>query len=145
MTLTSPRIVAPRGGRLSFQHNVATELAFDGGTLAIKVNRGKFRAVPTRAFRFNPPNLRLATVDEGNTNPLAGRRSWTGSDGGQVVSRWGQTQVNLGKMGIDRGDRIRLRFAFGMDGCGGVTGWYVDNIRVTVCRPSGRSVGRNDD
>jgi hypothetical protein len=47
-------------------------------------------------------------------------------------------------MGIDRGDRIRLRFSFGMDGCGGVFGWYVDNIKVTKCRPAGRSVGRNE-
>ena len=27
-----------------------------------------------------------------------------------------------------------MRFAIGRDGCGGVVGWFVDNIRVTTCK-----------
>ena len=28
---------------------------------------------------------------------------------------------------------MRLRFDIGRDGCGGLDGWYVDNVQVTNC------------
>ena len=31
------------------------------------------------------------------------------------------------------GDTIRLRFDFGMDGCTGIDGWYVDDVKVLGC------------
>ena len=31
------------------------------------------------------------------------------------------------------GDQLRLRFDMGRDGCGGLDGWYVDNVTVTSC------------
>ena len=36
-------------------------------------------------------------------------------------------------MGVQRGDTIRLRYDFGMDGCTGNDGWYVDDIKVRAC------------
>ena len=32
------------------------------------------------------------------------------------------------------GDKVRIRFDMGRDGCGGIDGWYVDNVRVQVCK-----------
>jgi hypothetical protein len=36
------------------------------------------------------------------------------------------------------GDRIRVRFDMGIDGCGGIDGWYVDKMTVEACTPRGR-------
>jgi hypothetical protein len=33
------------------------------------------------------------------------------------------------------GDTIQLRFDMGRDGCGGLFGWYVDNVVVSTCKP----------
>jgi Ca2+-binding RTX toxin-like protein len=41
--------------------------------------------------------------------------------------------VNLAALGVVSGDTIRLRYDFGMDGCAGIDGWYVDDVTVTVC------------
>ncbi|MBA2774704.1 MAG: hypothetical protein H0U36_11765 [Nocardioidaceae bacterium] len=30
-------------------------------------------------------------------------------------------------------DQVVLRFDFGMDGCGNVDGWYVDDVTVSTC------------
>ena len=46
---------------------------------------------------------------------------------------WGQSQVDLTQVGVKPGDTIRLRFDFGMDGCTGVDGWYVDDVKVRAC------------
>jgi hypothetical protein len=147
MRMTSPAITLPSGSqlspRLTFMHYVATEIGWDGGNLKISVNGGTFEEVPTAAFLFNPYNLTLQTVAAGNTNPLAGQRAYSGTDGGSVFGSWGQTQVNLAAMGVDPGDTIRLRFDFGMDGCTGVDGWYVDDIKVQVCNLKKKAKGKN--
>ena len=96
------------------------------GLGAISVNGGTFEQVPAVAFLFNPYNLTLQTAAAGNTNPLHGERAYSGTDGGSVFGSWGQTQIDLSKMGVEPGDTIRIRFDFGMDGCTGIDGWYVD-------------------
>jgi hypothetical protein len=133
--------------RLSFKHYVATELGFDGGNVKFRTGK-KWRVIPASAYRFNKPD-RLATAAEGNTNPMAGQVAFTGTDGGEVTGSWGESQINLSELRLGPGDRFRLRFDMGRDGCGGINGWYVDNIRVTVCvraagRPAGAAAGRND-
>ncbi|HET7145206.1 MAG TPA: hypothetical protein VFI68_14400, partial [Anaerolineales bacterium] len=69
----------------------------------------------------------------GNTNPLAGQAAFTGTDGGSVGGSWGQSQINLVAFGVVPGDTIRLRYDFGMDGCTGIDGWYVDDVKVSAC------------
>jgi Zn-dependent metalloprotease len=139
-SLASPRIRIPRGGspRLTFQHYVASEEGFDGGNVRVKVNGHKWRLVPTSAFAFNGYNSVLEPKRiEGqlyNTNPMGGQPAFTGTDGGTVFGSWGVSQVNLAKMGVGKGDTIRLRFDFGRDGCNGVDGWYVDNVKVLICK-----------
>ena len=48
------------------------------------------------------------------------------------------SQVDLSVVGVRPGDRIRVRFDMGIDGCYGVDGWYVDDVRIEACKPRGR-------
>jgi Zn-dependent metalloprotease len=137
MRLVSPVIHLPFGNahsfRLTFEHYIATEAGWDGGNLKLSINGGAFALVPASAFLFNPYNATLQTAAAGNTNPLAGEPGYTGTDGGSLGGTWGQSQVNLAALGVMPGDTIRLRFDFGMDGCTGVDGWYVDNVKIRAC------------
>ena len=137
MRLQSPPILIPGAAnlspRLTFEHYFATEQGWDGGNLKISINGGAFDVVPTTAFIFNPYTATLQTAAAGNTNPLAGQPAFTGTDGGEVDGSWGQSQVDLTKAGVKAGDSIQLRFDMGMDGCTGIDGWYVDDIKVLSC------------
>ncbi len=118
--------------RLAFDHYVATEALYDGGNLKMSVNGGPYNLVPAAAFTFNPYNANLAAAP-GNTNPLAGQPAFTGTNGGEVSGSWGQSQVDLGAAGAVPGDSVSLRYDFGIDGCSGVDGWYVDDVNVYSC------------
>ena len=136
MSMESPSFGVPGGSmQLSFRHYVSTEQGFDGGNVWISVNGRAYTQVPTAAFLFNPYNQALVTAAGGNTNPMAGQPAFTGTDAGQLVSAWGTSIVDLGATGtrIRAGDTVRLRFDFGMDGCAGIDGWYVDDVMVSVC------------
>ena len=137
MRLQSPAITLPDAAHLSprmtFEHYIATEAGWDGGNLKISINGGAFAVVPASAFTFNPYNATLNTAAAGNTNPLAGQPGFTGTDGGEVHGSWGPSQIDLTKIGVAAGDTIQLRFDFGMDGCTGIDGWYVDDIKILSC------------
>jgi len=51
--------------------------------------------------------------------------AFTGTDGGVANGSWGQSQVDLSNF-AGPGDAIVLRYEFGVDGCSGIVGWYVD-------------------
>ena len=141
MLLASPVIRIPGDAssvlRLKFEHYVATEFEFDGGNVKISINGGAYALVPTEAFLFNPYNVEELQP----TNPLAPEPGFSGTDGGQVTGSWGQSHIDLSALGVNPGDRIRVRFDFGIDGCAGIDGWYVDDITVWSCRPSAASDG----
>ena len=99
----------------------------------ISVNGGAYTQIPASAFVFNTYTGALLTAAAGNTNPMAGQQAWSGTDGGQVTGSWGQSQADLGLVGVKAGDTFRLRFDFGMDGCGAIDGWYVDDVTVSAC------------
>ena len=69
------------------------------------------------------------------TTPLA----WTGTDGNVPGGSWGTSIVDLEKAGVGAGDKVRIRFELGRDGCGGVEGWYVDNVKLVVCKRKGKN------
>lgn len=137
-SIISPEITMPKRGSsptLSFEHYVATEGGFDGGNMKVSINGGDFAVVPADAYTFNPPST-LLTLEEGNTNPLAGEDGFTGTDGGKVVGSWGESRVDLRALGIKKGDTLQLRVDIGRDGCGGLddySAWFVDNITVSLC------------
>jgi Zn-dependent metalloprotease len=131
MFLDSPAFTLPAGPTaLAFEHYVATEADYDGGNLLLARNGGPFTLVPSSAFRFNPYSSPLD--DRNNTSPLAGQPAWHGSNGGEVGGSWGESQVDLSALAAP-GDTARLRFAFGVDGCNGLDGWYVDDVTVYQC------------
>jgi hypothetical protein len=136
MSLESPSIVAPTGSlQLSFTHYIASEQGWDGGNVWISVNGRAYSQIPTGAFRFNPYNQALNTAAAGNTNPMAGQPAFTGTDANELSSSWGSSLVDLAATGarIRAGDTLRFRFDFGMDGCTGIDGWYVDDVTVWQC------------
>ncbi len=137
--MTSPTITLPDDGvgqRMTFEHYVATEVGYDGGNVQVAVNGGDFAPIDPEAYVFNGPG-QLATEAEGNTNPLEGQSGFTGTDGGSVFGSWGTSIVDLAAAGANPGDEVAVRFAMGRDGCGGLDGWYVDNVAVVVCEESG--------
>jgi Zn-dependent metalloprotease len=136
MHLVSPPITIPPSvgpAKLTFDHWVATELNFDGGNLKVSVDDGPWVLVKPEHFVYNPYNATLATTAQGNTNPLQGQRAFSGTDGGKVEGTWGRSIVDLGTY-APAGSKIRLRFDFGTDGCGGRFGWYVDDLAVYTCQ-----------
>jgi hypothetical protein len=133
MSLESPSIHIPTSTTfgphfITFEHYIASEFTYDGGNLKISINGGPYTLVPASAFKFNPYNTMLNPTD-----PLAGQPAFSGTDGGSVFGSWGQSQINLTMLGVMPGDNIRLRYDFGMDGCAGIDGWYVDNVTVAAC------------
>jgi len=131
LTLDSPSILIPAGTlvpRISVDHWIATEFAYDGGNIKISVNGSGFNLIPKSAIDFNPYN---STLNNGSTNPLAGEDAFTGANDQQTGS-WGQSHINL--FGIAAAENtIQLRFDFGVDGCDGLIGWYVDEVEVYSC------------
>ena len=99
--------------------------------------------MPASAYVFNAPST-IYSEAEGNTNPLAGEDGFTGTDGGEVRGSWGESHVDLGALKVQPGKTLQLRFDIGRDGCGGLDGWYVDDIRVVVCTTDGVTAGRRD-
>lgn len=140
LSLDSPVIVLPNDAvvpRVAIEHWFQTELGWDGGNFKISVNGGPFSLVPASAIEHAPYNDTLFPAldvagDVYNTNPLAGQAAFTGTIDGQVNGSWVESRINLLGM-AQAGDSIRLRLDFGVDGCDGDVGWYVDEIEVYHC------------
>jgi Zn-dependent metalloprotease len=133
--LDSPQITIPASvanPMLTLMHWVATEAGWDGGNIKISVNGGPWTLIQAADFVYNPYNTSLATVAQGNTNPLAGEQAFSGTDGGAVDGTWGRSIINLAPYATAK-DKIRLRFDIGNDGCTGRFGWYVDDVMVYRC------------
>ena len=140
MELMSPAIDLPRGALnpiLTFDHWVATEPEWDGGNVKISVNGGPFEQISSSRFLHNPYNNR---IQSSNTNPLAGQRAFSGTDQGSLDGTWGQSQIDLTTLAAP-GDRIVLRFDFGVDGCNGAEGWYLDNVQLVATALAPRRSG----
>jgi bacillolysin len=137
MRMDSPEITVPAGAttlRFSFDHWMASEVGFDGGNLKISVNGGAWQLVKAADFIYNPYNTTLGTAAAGNTNPMAGEAAFSGADGGSVKGSWGRSIINLSPYASPN-DKVKLRFEMGSDGCGGVTGWYLDDVMLYRCTP----------
>jgi Zn-dependent metalloprotease len=138
INLTSPTITMPVGSvgpyTLAFDHYFATEARFDGGIVQYSLDGGAFTQVPISAFINNSYNEVLETADKQNDNPLAGLPAYSGTDPGQFKGSWGQSRINLSTIGlINPGQNIAIRWVFGSDGCGGLDGWYLDDVKVYSC------------
>jgi len=136
--MATPELTVPDGltPRLSFDHYVASEVEFDGGNVKVSVNGAPYELVPDTAWLHNAPGGHLETVGGGNTNPMAGEVAFTGADGGQPTGSWGSSVIDLADF-AEAGDTVQFRFDFGMDGCNGNDGWYIDNVALSICSTPG--------
>ncbi|MFK8028840.1 MAG: M4 family metallopeptidase [Gammaproteobacteria bacterium] len=126
--LESPAFVLPANGLLTFDHSMSSEAQWDGGNVKVSVNGGAFQLVPASAFLYNPYTSALNAGD----NPMAGEPAWHGRDGGAFQSTWGESQIDLSAIAA-AGDDVVIRFDMGTDGCNGLIGWYVDNVKAFSC------------
>jgi Zn-dependent metalloprotease len=146
MWVDTPAVTVGSGAvTLLIDHYHATESEWDGGVVEISRNGGAFEPVPGSAFDFNGYNLTLRQQLEGNTNPLAGREAFSGTDQGTFSGSWGQSIVTLSDIAA-AGDEVVLRFILGVDGCNGREGWYLDRVGIVAegagpRRGEGRSGG----
>ncbi|WGY04255.1 M4 family metallopeptidase [Nocardioides sp. QY071] len=134
VSMATKELTVPSGTlpRFSFDHYMASEVEFDGGNVKVSVNGGAYALVPDDAWLLNAPGGHLETEEGGNTNPMAGEPAFTGADGGQPTGAWGTSAIDLSKV-AKAGDKVKVRFDFGMDGCNGNNGWFVDNVEMSVC------------
>jgi len=135
MYLDTPTMTVPSGvvGEhlvLTFDHYIATETGYDGGNVWISVNGAEWQLVDAADFTFNSYNATI--LPDPNTNPLGGQPGFSGIDQGSFVSSWGQSHVDLSAY-AETGDVVQLRFAFGVDGCNGIDGWYLDRVDAYYC------------
>ncbi len=132
-SLTTSSIVLPgtlESPTVAFTHYLSTESGYDGGNVKLSVNGGAFQLIPASAFIYNPYNSVLVSAASGSTNPMAGQAAWTGGQG--ASNDWGTSLIDLTGL-VQPGNSVRFRFDMGKDGCGGVTGWYVDDFELYTC------------
>ena len=136
LRLESPVITFPAftAGKyeMAFNHYVSTEASWDGGNIKYSLNDGAWTLVPKSAFSQNGYNRNLDNTSN-NDNPMKGQAVFSGTDGGSLDGSWGQSVIDLSKVGVVSGAKIKFRFEMGTDGCNGNDGWYVDEIYVYNC------------
>ncbi|MBL7727527.1 MAG: T9SS type A sorting domain-containing protein, partial [Dinghuibacter sp.] len=116
-TLTTPSFTINGVTTLSFQHNYNVESNWDGGVVEISTNNGTTWSDLGNFFTANGYN---ATLNSTGSNPIRGRRAFSGTSAGFRLS-----QIDLSSFA---GQSIRIRFRFGSDASQGGSGWYVDDI-----------------
>ena len=136
LRLESPQITFPTFTvgkyEMAFNHYIATEMQWDGGNIKYSLNGGAWTLVPKTAFSQNPYNTTLNGTTQSD-NPMKGQASFSGTDGGSLGGSWGQSVIDLSKIGVVSGSNIKFRFEVGTDGCNGIDGWYLDEIYVYNC------------
>lgn len=99
----------------------------DGGVVEIKVGAGAWQ--PLTTFTDNGYGGTISGT-AGATNPLGGRAAFVADSPGYLSSRadlsaWAGQQD------------VRIRFRLTEDATGGDLGWYVDDVRLYSCPPTG--------
>jgi hypothetical protein len=121
--LISPSIyVSSVNTILTFRHKFAMENTWDGGVLEIKIGGGAFQdiVVAGGAFISNGYNNDLNE----STNPLGGRRAWTGATASGYITTVVQLPPNTFR------EFIQLRWRFGSNDSFGNDGWWIDSISL---------------
>lgn len=119
--LNSPTYDVSNAFQVRFQQRYDTEATFDGGILEVSYDGGAFVDVLAAGGTFVEGGYNDKLVSAGS-NPLAGKRAWTGSSEGFI-----RTIVNLP---APPGGEVRLAFHFGTDGGQGGDGWSIDDFQV---------------
>jgi Secretion system C-terminal sorting domain len=139
----SPVISIPNGSfgpfNMAFDHYFSIESGWDGGNVRYRINGGAYSIVPFSAFINNGynqllnPTSPVGSPEAAADNPNAGEPAFTGTNPGSVFGSWGQSRINLSTLGLTAGQTIQFKWELSSDGCGGVDGWYIDDVRVYSC------------
>ena len=129
--LVTPAINLPAGEfQLRFRnsydlesHPVTDDLAFDGGVLEIKIGAGAFTDILAAGGTFLDGGY-THTISTNFTNPLGGRRAWSGNSGGFI-----STVVAL--PAAASAQTIQLRWRCGTDNATSGNGWAIDDVAIT--------------
>ncbi|MBS1760495.1 MAG: M36 family metallopeptidase, partial [Bacteroidetes bacterium] len=103
---------------LSFWHRYITESGYDGCVVEISTDGG---TTWSDLGQYMSGATYNGTISSSFSNPLAGRRAFTGNVGASFV----KTTINLSAF---KGQTVKIRFRLGSDTSVGATGWYVDDI-----------------
>ena len=122
LELTTSLNIPTAGGTLTFWHRYGFGQN-DGGVLEASTNGG---VTWTDAGAQITSGGYTGTVDPQSTSPLFGRQAWTNDSTG---SSFRQVTVNLAAYA---GQILRFRFREGTNFQNASTGWYVDDVVVTV-------------
>jgi hypothetical protein len=113
---------------LSFWHRVALENGYDGGVLEFSTNNGATWTTSDPTFISGGYN---ATISSGFSSPIAGRHAWSGTIGS--TGNFVNVQVDL--MAYAGQSNLRFRFREANDTSAVATGWWVDDVSVTIRTP----------
>jgi hypothetical protein len=112
---------------LSFWHRVATESTYDGAVIEFSTDGGTTWSNTVPTFISGGYN---ATISSGFNSPIAGRRAWSGTIGS--AGNFVNVQVDLISY---VGQSLSFRFREANDSSVAATGWWVDDVSVTVATP----------
>ena len=127
--LVSPVFLLPNGPlQLTFANNYDLETnnnvqAFDGGVLEIKIGAGSFTDILAAGGNFEA-NGYTHSISTNFSNPLGGRRAWSGTSAGFVT-----TVVDLPPSAA--GQNVQLRWRCATDNSNGRSGWRIDSIGIS--------------
>jgi Zn-dependent metalloprotease len=132
-SLSSPAVVIPPGGRMSFAHSFGFEtdfgIAYDGGVIEYSTDGVNWLDA---ASLIDAGPAYNATIDS-LTNPLNGREAF-----GFASLGYQTTRLNLASLA---GQTVRFRWRVGSDEILGADGWFLDNVRIYSCSvPAGAPV-----
>jgi len=128
--LISPPISVPAGvDALTLQYFGKRDMedggsgCYDGGVLEYTTDAGaNWQEVTASMLETNPY---VGPIDDGFSNPLAGRDAWCG------FQDWTRTVVDLA--GLD-GQTLQLRYRLATDSSVAADDWHIDDVRVQSCR-----------
>ena len=113
---------------LSFWHRVALENTFDGGVLEFSTDNGATWSTSVPAFITGGYN---GTISTSFGSPIGGRQAWTGNIGS--VGNFVNVRVNL--ISFAGQSNLKFRFREANDNSVAITGWWVDDVLVTILTP----------
>jgi hypothetical protein len=121
---TPPIPIATNTAVLTFRSKYTFESKVDGGVLEISNNGGPFQDILDAGGSFAGGGYDdVLVVVPGFYGPITGRKAWTGTSPGYIL-----TTVNLPVAAA--GKNIVLRFRMGTNGEGPGTGWHIDSIEI---------------
>lgn len=115
---------------------------YDGSVLEIKIGGGSWQDIEAAGGTFLAGGYD-GVIDSCCSNPLAGRRGWSGRSGINETSEWITSKAKLPAAAA--GQSVRLRWRVGTDVGTFRTGQFIDNLEVSdgyVCSCQNSQTGR---